>query len=187
MCQDEKKTVGAASLEVLEKEPFNPDVEAQQRAMLSDFESNFHQAFTRGKAQFLGDFYVVVITKKERLLENVLRNYFLVRESCPTPDFDQIVYRYDKKQDMIDLLWTIPNQTACEIIYGDPINVPQDHKALLKNIISFFDGSLLKKCKTLNGELKESTASQCFNPNDFNEQENSVIIGSKDGSRRNTK
>lgn len=175
MDRDNKKTVGSIALDLMSQEQENRDPIAQQRAMLSDYEKNFQDAFKRGQAQFNGNFYIVVITKKERLMENVIRNYFLVRESCPTPDHDQIVYKYDKAQDFVDLLWVVPCQHACETYRSRPLDVPKEEKALLMDILSFYDGSLLKKCKKLNGELKESSVSGSFNPEDFDDQENLVI------------
>lgn len=170
-----EETVGKASLKLMQEPQENKDVNAQREAMLSDFEKNFYQAFDRGKAQFNGDFYIAVITKKERLMQNVLRNYFLVRESCPTPDYDQAVYHCRKRDNAVELLWTIPNIQACERYKVDPLGVKAENRELLKCIFSFYDGSLLRHCKKLNGELKESTVSSSFDPNDFKDHENLVI------------
>ena len=175
MNQEKKKTVGAESLRLMQQKQENSDPIAQSRAMLEDYEKNFNQALERGNSQYHGTFYIVVITKKERLMENVIRNYFLIRESCPTPEYDQIVYKCDKNKKMIDLLWTLPNMQACEIYRDRALEVASDEKELLLNILSFYDGSLLKKCKELNGELKESTASSSFDPKDFKDHENLII------------
>jgi len=172
---DKKDTVGKIALDLMSQPQENQDSIAQTREMLSDYEKNFYEAFKRGKAQFNGDFYLVVLTKKERTMQNVIRNYFLVRESCPTPNNDQIVYRYDNKKDIADLLWVIPCEHACEHYRLNPLGVPKEERALFQNILDFHDGSLLRKCKKLNGELKETTESQSFNPNDFEDQENLII------------
>ena len=175
MSHNEKKTVGAISIDLKENAPVNNDVIAQQREMLSDYEKNFFIALERGKKQFQDDFYVVVITKKERLMDNVIRNYFLVRESCATPEFDQIVYKYVKSNESIEILWTIPNKLACDSYRNSPLEVPKEEKVLLNNILSFYDGSLLILCKKLNKELKESSVSASFNPDDFKDEENLII------------
>lgn len=175
MSSGDKKTVGSLALDLMSQKQENTDVVSQQKAMLSDYEKNFQQSFDRGKSQFQGDFYIVVITKKERLMENVIRNYFLVRESCPTPEYDQIVYKYSKAEDFTDLLWVIPCMQACNTYRDMPLNVPEQERELLLNVLSFYDGSLLKQCKKLNGELKESTVSSNFNPNDFDDHENLII------------
>jgi len=172
---DSKKSVGAISQELKEKESFNSDVVSQQRAMLEDYEKNFFKAFERGKSQYQADFYVVVLTKQERLMDNVIRNYFIVRESCPTPNFDQIVYRCDHKKKSIDLLWTIPGKKTCNAYRHKLLEVPEEERALLDCILSFYDGSLLRTCKKLNKELKESSVSDSFNPEDFKHHENLVI------------
>jgi len=55
-------------------------------------------------------FYVCVITKKERLMDNVLRNYFLARSTCPTPQYDQTVYKYHRDSGAIQFLWVLPSK-----------------------------------------------------------------------------
>jgi hypothetical protein len=170
------KTVGKIAVDLMQGPQENKDSIAQTDAMLSDFDKNFYEAFDRGKAQFSGIFHVVVITKKERLLENVLRNYFLVRESCPTPDYDQTVYRCDQKRQIIDLLWTVPNIQACEMFRDRADSVPSEQKELLKCVLAFYDGTLLRRCKEFNKELKESSASDSFNPEDFDDYDNHVIV-----------
>ena len=175
MDNDKKETVGKLAFDLMSKPQENSDPIAQGKAMLVDYEKNLNQAYDRGKAQFGGNFYIVVITKKERLMQNVIRNYFLVRESCPTPDFDQTVYRIVRKDNKIELLWVVPCVEACEQIKLDPLGVPEEEIALRNNVLSFYDGTLESKCRKLNGELKESTVSDSFNPKDFEHHENLII------------
>lgn len=175
MEQDKKPTVGKIALDLMNQKQENKDSIAQTQAMLTDYEKNFYDAFDRGKAQFQGDFYVVVLTKKERLMGNVIRNYFIVRESCPTPEFDQIVYKCIKKENAVELLWTVPNIQACDHYRTYPLEVPNEQRDLFNNILNFYDGSLLRLCKKLNKEIKESTVTDSFNPEDFDHQENLVI------------
>ena len=90
-----KDTVGKISRDLLLKEDKNDhSVIEQMQEQLSDYETNVAQAVAEGKRIYSGTFYLVVITKKEPLMQNVLRNYFFHRETCPTPDYDQATYRY---------------------------------------------------------------------------------------------
>ena len=174
--EDKKETVGKIATDLIEKGEHNPDVIAQQREMLKDYENQVLIAVENGKRQFNGDFYVVVSTKKEKLLQNVIRNYFYPRESCPSPQHDQIVYRYIRREDMFEIIWVLPNKQACEIYRNDPINVPKEERDLLLDILSYYDGSLLKKCMELNKGIKESSLSPTFDPAAFDDQENHRII-----------
>jgi len=173
---EKKDTVGKIALEILGKEEHNPDVVGQQREMLQDYEKNVMQAVQNGTEQFNGDFYVVVSTKQEKLLKNIIRNYFFPRESCPSPQHDQVVYKYRAREQRIELLWVVPGREACEIFRNDPLGVPAEERDLLMDVLSFYDGSLLKKCMTLNGEIKEEKASKSFDPQAFDDQDNHRII-----------
>jgi hypothetical protein len=79
-----RDTIGKLSTELLQKDIHaDHSVREQTAENLSEYESNVYGAVERGKAAINGDFFVVVITKRERLMPNVLRNYFLPRKSCP--------------------------------------------------------------------------------------------------------
>ena len=111
--ENKRKTVGAHALELMQKDPGKISVVEQQQAMTEDYMKNLFEAVDRGFKQFLGNYYVVVITKKEKLMENVIRNYFATRETCPTPDYDQTVFRYNREAERIEYIWTIPAKEAC--------------------------------------------------------------------------
>ena len=89
-----KKTVGAVASELLQKVPETKDPIEIQREVHKEYIDNLKVAVDRGLLTMKHDFYVVVIVKKEKLLENVLRNYFAERSTCPTPDYDQSVFKY---------------------------------------------------------------------------------------------
>lgn len=99
-----------------------------------------------------GDFYVVGILKKEKLLENVIRNYWVPTITCPTPTYDQTLYKYDHRKDDIQFMWVIPDRETCLTLFENKdIVVPQE-RSLLQFIIDFYDGTLLQKAKRFNGE-----------------------------------
>ncbi len=127
----------------------------QMQEQLTDFEKEFYECIEIHKNIFPIDFYVVVITKRERLMPNVFRNYFTARLSCPSPDYDQSVYHF-KPPDKIKYLWTIPDKLSCEMFRDDPFNVPCEEHDLLVNVMDFYSGELLRKAKKLNGEQSTS-------------------------------
>lgn len=100
----------------------------------------------------VGNFFVEALTKKERLLANTLRNFFSARQSCPTPHFDQTVYRYNSITDDIEFLWVVPDQETCEIFRENVQQIVPAEQDLLKNILAYYDGSLFRMAKKLNGE-----------------------------------
>jgi len=148
------KTIGAMSRETQMKAPDTHDPIEIERELHKDYEKEFFECLKRGREAFPDtDFYVTVITKKERLMENVLRNYFFPRVSCPTPDYDQTVYHYDKKLDKIELLWVIPSKDTCMMMKEHALEVVDDERELRNYVLDFADGTLMRKSLMLNGEI----------------------------------
>jgi hypothetical protein len=101
---------------------------------------------------YIGDFYIVGLLKKERLIDNVLRNYFIPTISCPTPFFDQTLYKYNAHDDNIEFVWTVPDQETCEIFRENAMRIVPEEQSLLKFVLEYYDGTLYKLAKKLNGE-----------------------------------
>ena len=162
-----KETVGKLSSDLLAKQVDDThSAHEQMLEQLSEYEKNIEICVENSKKDYpVGDFYVVVINKKERLLANVLRNYFYGRYSCPTPDWDQIVYKFHRKDEQLEFLWVIPSKDTCEAMTLDPLGVPAEERELLDFVLSFNDGTLLRKSKQLNGEaLDEPTKMLILEP-----------------------
>lgn len=153
MEEERKKTVGAIAREFLQKEPDSTDpIELEREIHKDTYEDNVYLAISEGKKRYKSPFFVVVITKKERLMENVLRHYFFPRQSCPTPTWDQTLYRYKAEGDQIEFMWTVPDKQTCELILHNKMKVPPNEMWLLNLIISFYDGTLDKQTRLLNKE-----------------------------------
>ncbi len=152
----DRKTVGALSAELIRKETEGLYAIEVQQEMTKDFEQNVILAVESGRKKHEGDFYVVVITKRERLLNNVIRNYFFTRESCPTPNWEQVVYKYCKKDNSTTFLWVVPNAEACDYLTRNAAYVIPAERELLKFVLMLNDGSLDALAKKLNGERKDS-------------------------------
>ena len=153
---EERKKVGALSAELLQQKPDTRDPIELEREMHKDYEKNVWDCVDRGKKENPGDFYVVVITKKERLMENVLRCFFTFRSTCPTPEYDQTLYRYHKDKDALEFLWTIPAKDICEMLLANAHDVVKEERDLLYFVMQFENGILLRKAKLLNGEKEDS-------------------------------
>lgn len=155
-----KDTVGGVSSKLIQKEPYSRDPIELEREMHKEYENNIFRCIENNKNKFLGDFYLVVITKKEPLMPNVLRNYYFTRHSCPTPDYDQTLYRYNKSHESIELLWVIPSRQACNLLKDHSLEVVPEERELLNFVLDFADGTLMKIAKHLNKEESNGRRNQ---------------------------
>ena len=98
--------------------------------------------------------YIVVQLKKEQLMENVIRRYFIGRLSLPTPQWDQTVWRYDPKTGDLRFLWVLPDEQTAQQMAAGPDKVDPEQRHLLQFVLDFLDKKLYGRFhKTLyNGE-----------------------------------
>lgn len=152
--------VGKIAYDLMNKSLITTDkphtVVDQMQEQLSEYERNVVECVLQSRKTIQNNFYVIVLTKKERLMQNVLRNYFFARRSCPTPDYDQAVYLYDASTEDIRFLWVIPSRDTCIMLKQNALIVAPEERGLLKFVLEFDDGTLMKMSKKLNGESKNS-------------------------------
>lgn len=154
MNKETKPTVGKLATELMNKELESPSthtVHEQSTEMMKDYASSLFECVETHKKVFDGDFFVVVIAKKEPLLPNVIRNYFVGRQSCPKPDYDQAVFHYHRKDDGLEYLWVIPDKLTCIMLMDNATLLDDQEKDLLKMVLDFADGTLARKERQLNG------------------------------------
>lgn len=152
-----KPTVGKVATDLQQKQNENTHSAAEQMAeQLSDYDKNIFECVETAKKHYPTDFFVVVLTKKEKLLSNVIRNYFYARLTCPTPDYDQAVYFYNHTDDAIDFIWVIPSRETCHLLRDNALLVSPEERQLLTFVLEFADGTLYKLAKKLNGEQDDS-------------------------------
>lgn len=149
-------TVGKIATDLAAQDTHAQSPVELERAMHKDYEENVQQCIERGKKEHPGDFYIVVITKKERLLQNVLRHYYLHRATCPTPEYDQTVYKYFREHDAHQFLWVVPDKITCEMLRDNALQIPDLERDLLRFVLDFYDDTLMKLSKKLNGEFLET-------------------------------
>lgn len=165
-----KKTVGQISQELLQKNHGQAKAQdisyAQQQEYLDNLVWCVKHAMKevdcsaidghdmcKDRNKFDGDFFIEVLLKKERKLENVLRNYFLARKSCPMPFYDQTVYRYNSAKGDIEYLWTVPDLETCLIFEENKEKIVPEERSLLTMILQFKDGSLKRLARKFNKEI----------------------------------
>lgn len=164
-----KQTVGSIASELQLKTPDSNDPIEIQRATEREYIHNLEwcaqHALKRVDCSTIkgheecknrealdGDFFVVALLKKEKLLQNVLRNYFVATKDCPTPTYDQTLYRYNKKKEQLEFQWVVPDRDTCETLHENKDIVVPAERGLLQFILDYYDGTLLRKCKKFNGE-----------------------------------
>lgn len=152
----DRETIGKISYDLSQKTPDSRDPIELQKEMQRDYQQNLIDCVNYHKNIIHGSFYIVVITKKERLMQNVLRNYFFATEACPTPTWDQAVYYYNRPQENITFIWVLPSKDTCELLAANKLEVDRTEWDLLQFVLDFHDGSLLRKAKKLNGEQFDS-------------------------------
>lgn len=151
-----KDTVGKISSELLNKTPESQDPIELERAMQEDYMKELLDTIDKGIKEYSHDFYITVITKNEKLMPNVFRNYFFHRKSCPTPEYDQSVYRYNRPLERVEYLWTVPSKEACIHLKKNALQVVSEEKGLLNFVLQFYDGTLLRLSKKFNNEKDNS-------------------------------
>lgn len=164
-----KKTMGQISSELLKKTPdtLSPiDIQnasekeyidnlvwcvdhAQKKVDCSKIE-NHEKCVDRPAMD--GSFFIVSVIKKEKLLPNVIRNYFIPTINCPTPTYDQTVYRYDHEKNNIEFIWVVPDRETCLTFKENVSNIVPAERGLLQFVLDFYDGTLYKRMKKFNKE-----------------------------------
>lgn len=115
-----KETLGSAALKAAAD--YNPDqtIGETKDAMLSGYVDELIKCAKSGEVLHGKDthFYVCVQTKRERLLQNVIRNLFYSRKTRPIPDYDLALYYYDPKDEKLTFVWCVPDKDTVKYFTG---------------------------------------------------------------------
>lgn len=151
-----RPSIGESVSQLLSTTPDSCDPIEIQRTMQKEYLDNLLHCTSEHRKKVLSDFFVVVITKNEKLLPNVFRNYFFARNSCPTPDYDQSVFKFCADTEDLAFLWSIPSMDACIHLRENAVLVAPEERELLACVLNFADGTLYKLAKQLNREQIDS-------------------------------
>lgn len=103
------------------------------------------------------DFYICLHTKIERIGQQP-QFIMLVRRSCPTPVYQQTVWKYHHVSDSLEFMWQIPTG----ILYYHILNNSQKYlldpetKQLAQTVILMESGEMEKWIIKENGNLKDA-------------------------------
>ena len=138
---NKKKTVGAEALERLAKGDNKQGVIDTQREVDKDYFPQMEICIQNHK-EWREPFYIVVHHKKEKLLENVIRRYFIGMQSMPTPQWDQTLWRYTPKTEELRFIWTLPDENTAMWMASNPHELTEHHGELVNFIMEFLNKKL---------------------------------------------
>lgn len=169
----DRPTVGSLVYDTLQQATDTHDVRDQGGEMIKPYLGELFVSVDKGKELFEGDFFIEVQQQRFVLLAKVLRNYFIPRSTCPTPNYDQSVYRFDRKNDELEYIWTIPDRESAFDLIANALTIEDEYRELLQYVLDFKDGTLFKLAQTLNNEdgLKTGVTLQVLDDKQSNEAE----------------
>jgi len=126
-----KKTVGEVSTELLKNPDEKQGIIDTQKEMNKQFLPQVEECIKNHK-DWKDPYYIVVINKRERLLVNVIRQYFLARFTLPTPDYDQTVFKYFPSTGDLKFLWVLPDKNSIEFINENSSTLPLEQSQLIE-------------------------------------------------------
>lgn len=132
-------SVGQAVHDILESGDKSPEVGEIISEYGDSYVAQVQECIDRNARKYESPFYLVVLHKKEQWALNVLRNWFVARQTKPSmkdmwamfPNFMHTVYEANKAGGELKLLWTLPS--------------PQEAKVVLENF-DLYDPQLVKWC-----------------------------------------
>lgn len=153
-----EKTLGQIYNEVAGKEKDTRDPNEISRQVMADKFNDLLDVVEAGRKFYEGDFFIKMIFKKERKFGPTLLPRIFIEHcrDCPTPDYDQNIFRYNKHDDTLEHIWTIPDRETCFTYIENKEIVVKEEQQLLQYILDFADGTLYKKAKQFNREEKHS-------------------------------
>lgn len=125
--------------------------------MKENFMPNVLDVVDKNYNKYPGDFYVVVAERTEKLFDKkAFRDQFFDTQDCPTPNYDQHVFRYNKQKGQLEHWWTIPDRDTCLYLLQHYKELPPEEHQLLSWVFQFATGQLHIIMKKLNGEKIET-------------------------------
>jgi len=123
------------------------------KEMNKDYMDTLIDTALKDKSKYEGNYYVVVLTKRERLIKRTIRNLFFTRQSCPSPSYEQTVYKFNPKDEILEFLWVVPSKSICEKMIQQRYFIELQSDPLLPYVVDFYTGELMYKAMELNKEV----------------------------------
>lgn len=122
-------------------------VEEMLEQMGPKFVQDLEDTIEANKSKYKQPFYVLALTKKEFWAVNILRNWFVARQTPPHaldmmfeyPNHTKTLYIVDSNRGNIELAWTLPGKQDCESIAKTPLSYPTELVGYIRDMV---DGKL---------------------------------------------
>lgn len=113
--------VGQAVIDILSKPQAPQTVGETIDAFGPDYAKQIEECVHDNQKKYKSPFYIFVLTKKEFWADNVLRNFFIARQTPPHafqmmeqyPNFTKTLYLVDADKGKIKILWSLPGFSDC--------------------------------------------------------------------------
>lgn len=139
--------VGQAILDIVSKDQVEQSAEDIVMEFGPEFEKEFRQAVAHGSKHYSDPFYVFVLSKKEMWACNLMRNFFIPRQTSPRgtdmiqqyPHYMKTLYKVYSNADKVDLVWSVPGHAECQVVARNP---SQYDPELVQFIFQCYEGKL---------------------------------------------
>ena len=150
------KTVGQSYMEAQKSErpETAQDILDTQKPAANAYLEELHVTISKGKLTYPQEhvFFIEVFTRQDRLMHMTEVTSFFPRITCPTPTWNQTVYRYSKRDDVLDYIWTVPSRKMCEYYRYEVAPRSDGERLLISFVHDFEDNTLEKIARRLNEE-----------------------------------
>lgn len=139
--------VGQAVVDILSRENAPQTVEETLDAFGPDYAKNLDDTIEANKTKYKSPFYVLSLLKKEMWAVNVVRNFFIARQTAPYaldliqnyPHHTKTLYQVNSDRGHLKLCWSIPGHSECLAILKSPQSFDEE---LVKWILEAYSGKL---------------------------------------------
>jgi hypothetical protein len=137
-----------------ERPETDQDLLDTQKPAGKSYMDELYSEVEKGKVLFssLPYFFVQVFTRQDKIMVMTLVSTWQTRETCPTPSFNQTVYRYVKVEDVLEIIWVLPSNERCLYYLQNPIGKDEGERFIIQCVHDLKDGTLEKIARELNKE-----------------------------------
>jgi hypothetical protein len=139
--------VGQAVMDIISKDQPEYTVEDILDGMAEDFTKELTDTYEKNKKLYRNPFYVLVLTQKTMWAANVIRNFFIARQTPPHasdlerdyPNHTKTLYMFDSEKGQFKVIWSLPGIEEMKSVLRNPMPF---HDDLVHWIYDFKDGKL---------------------------------------------
>ena len=157
--EEKKKSYGQISRETLENNTFDDNVIEYRRKMEPGVMKDIWGVIIQAKSHLLyanRDFYIVATISPVQLADNQPLWKIWARRSCPTPVYNQNVWKYHHKSASLEYLWTIPHRGTYYFLLKNYNKLSKEEKWAADFCSAMESGALLQWVIKENGEKADA-------------------------------